>query len=170
MNATINTQGEAISLHSGVFNIPGLTLPDGARAFLVSPNDDGRFDFRPVEMGASVVNLRRDLISHLNDAPVSTDFLQELRDYCDARMGGRRDGSDQGPTPERARFALDAVYQSEAIVAALEHLAQDFDSCALPLLLVSMCKRLGDLNGVIMSALGAGQETDNQMKATLGNV
>lgn len=170
MNATTNPQGEAFSLHSGVFNIPGLRLPDGARAFLVSPNDDGQFDFRPVEMGASVVNLRRDLIRHLNDAPASTDFLQELRDYCDARMGGRRDGKGEGPDQERVGIALDAVYQSEAIVNALEVLAKDFDSSALPLLLVSMCKRLADLNGVIMSAVGDDQVTPDQMRATLGNV
>lgn len=74
------------------------------------------------------------------------------------------------PTQERVDIALDAVYQSEAIIDALESLAKDYNPTALPLLLVSMCKRLGDLNGVIMAALGDEQGALDQMRSTIGNV
>lgn len=78
--------------------------------------------------------------------------------------------TDVQPGPERVGIALDAVYQTEAIVNALEALAKDYDPSAMPLLLVSMCKRIGDLNGVIMSALGDKTIPTHQMRSTLGNV
>lgn len=74
------------------------------------------------------------------------------------------------PTQERVDIALDAVYQSEAIIDALKSLAKDYNPTALPLLLVSMCKRLGDLNGVIMSALGDEVTTIPEMRNILGDV
>ena len=74
------------------------------------------------------------------------------------------------PTQERVDIALDAVYQSEAIIDALKSRAKDYNPTALPWLLVSMCKRLGDLNGVIMSALGDEVTTIPEMRNILGDV
>lgn len=70
-------------------NIPGLVVPEGARALLVAPIEGGMFRVQAVEFGDSVLNIERDLFLHLNEYPHSTEFLTELRDYCAARLEAR---------------------------------------------------------------------------------
>ena len=70
--------------------IPGLVIPRGSRAVLVSEGDQpGMFDVTPVERDKSVLNIERDLLKHLNEEPCSTEWLAMLRDYCDQRIAAR---------------------------------------------------------------------------------
>lgn len=76
--------------------IPGLSIPEGARAILVTEAPDGNFTTTPVQYGQSVVNLKTDLIDHLTAQPYSDEMLQDLRDYCDARLQARREAKATG--------------------------------------------------------------------------
>ncbi|OAK55019.1 hypothetical protein A3K87_04260 [Variovorax paradoxus] len=63
-------------------------LPDGARALLVSiDSETHQFTAQPIVMGDSVLNIKRDLLKHLNEYPHTTEWLEVLRDYCSARLG-----------------------------------------------------------------------------------
>lgn len=62
-------------------------LPDGARALLVSiDSETQQFTARPIVIGESVLNIKRDLLKHLNEYPHTTEWLEVLRDYCSARL------------------------------------------------------------------------------------
>jgi hypothetical protein len=62
-------------------------LPDCARALIVSiDSETHQFTARALVMGESVLNIRRDLLKHLNEYPHSTEWLEVLRDYCTARL------------------------------------------------------------------------------------
>jgi len=76
--------------------ITKIAIPEDARAVLVSLNDDGTHDVRPVEHGHSVINLRRDLLLHLNEYPHSDEWLAQLRDYCDARLAAKQNAQKTG--------------------------------------------------------------------------
>ena len=71
--------------------INGISIPFGCRAVLVSQGNDGSYQGQPVEMADSVLNIRRDLLKHLNEMPVSNEWLEQLRDYCDARLAARNE-------------------------------------------------------------------------------
>ncbi|TKR55702.1 hypothetical protein D7I39_10040 [Allopusillimonas ginsengisoli] len=66
-----------------------ITIPEGARAVLVYPGSNGELLQKPVARNASVMNLKADLIAHLSDQPFSDGWLEELRDYVDARLEAR---------------------------------------------------------------------------------
>ncbi|MNX96133.1 hypothetical protein D3C86_1284350 [compost metagenome] len=74
------------------------SLPAGARALLVSIDDEtGQLKTRPIaEQGESVLNIQRDLLKHLNECPHSTEWLEVLRDYCDARLSARKAACEGG--------------------------------------------------------------------------
>lgn len=67
-----------------------ITIPEGTRAVLVTRDDNGGYKQSPVENSASVMNLRRDLIAQLNEQFFSDGWLEELRDYVDARLEARQ--------------------------------------------------------------------------------
>ena len=72
-------------------------LPDGARALLVSIDDEtGYFSIRPVAVGESVLNIERDLFKHLNERPHTTEWLEVLRDYCVGRLMARAEAGTRG--------------------------------------------------------------------------
>jgi hypothetical protein len=73
-------------------------LPHGARALMVSINDEtGQFKVRPIaQMGESVLNIQRDLLTHLNEYPYSIEWLEVLRDYCDGRLSARKAARERG--------------------------------------------------------------------------
>lgn len=68
-----------------------LTGAKAPRAFIVSLDlDDGKtVRYQPVMNQYSVLDIRTELISHLADYPHTDGWLQELRDYLDARLAAR---------------------------------------------------------------------------------
>lgn len=72
------------------------------------------------------------------------------------------------PDGGRVSIALDAVYQTEAVLSALAMSARQMDINSLPLLVLSLCKRLDELNGVVMSALSDGLEDTGRLRSVLG--
>lgn len=71
-------------------NMIEIHIPEGARGVLVTRDDNGGYRQKPVANNASVMNLRRDLIAHLNEQFFSDGWLEELRDYVDARLEARQ--------------------------------------------------------------------------------
>lgn len=69
--------------------IPGFTIPPGARAVLVTDAGDGQFQLHPVEIGKSLLNVRTELLDHLNAYPHTDAWLEDLRDYCTSRLAAR---------------------------------------------------------------------------------
>lgn len=70
--------------------VSGITIPVGARAVLVFVDGvTGRLTTQAVDHEASVLNIERDLLKHLNDQPRSTEWLMVLRAYCDQRLAAR---------------------------------------------------------------------------------
>lgn len=76
--------------------IPGLHIPADARAVLVSHGPNNTFHVQPVEYGQSVLNIRTELLDHLNAYPHSTEWLEDLRDYCNSRLDARADAVRTG--------------------------------------------------------------------------
>lgn len=66
------------------------------RAALVYRDTDGSLRAKPIEQGKSVVNIEQDLLSHLNEAPYSSEWLLALRDYCDKRLAARNEARLSG--------------------------------------------------------------------------
>lgn len=94
------------------------SLPEGARALLVGIDDEtGQFRARPIADGDSVLNIKRDLLKHLNEYPHTTEWLEVLRDYCDGRLKARAEAKARGSfiTP-RPLMAWDMT----SIIAARE--------------------------------------------------
>ncbi|MDP9895340.1 hypothetical protein J2W32_004438 [Variovorax boronicumulans] len=88
-------------------------LPEGARALVISIDDDTvQFVGRPLVMGESVLNIQRDLLRHLNEKPLSTEWLEQLRDYCDSRLAARAEARATGrivtPNP-RANWDMTSI-------------------------------------------------------------
>ena len=77
-------------------DIGGLEIPSDARALLVAPADDGTYQVRAVAQGESLLNIRRDLLKHLNEYPHTDEWLTQLRDYCDGRLAARQAAHEQG--------------------------------------------------------------------------
>lgn len=77
-------------------DVKKIILPEGARAILVSLNHDGSESIQAVSDSASVLDIERDLRSHLNEYPYPDDWLIQLRDYIDQRLSARRDTRNAG--------------------------------------------------------------------------
>lgn len=75
------------------------------RALLIATNDDGSERRQAVGQRDSVLNIETDLIKHLNEQPFSDEWLLQLRDYCNARLGARAQARAAGRVvfPQGAR-------------------------------------------------------------------
>ena len=71
-----------------------LSTPD-TRAVLVSKDDD-QFKLTAIAYGESVLDIPKDLLSHMDDYPHSNAFLETLRDYCIGRLAARKDAKAMG--------------------------------------------------------------------------
>jgi len=71
-----------------------LSTPD-TRAVLVS-RDDGQFKLTSIAYGESVLDIPKDLLSHMDDYPHPNAFLETLRDYCIGRLAARKDAKATG--------------------------------------------------------------------------
>lgn len=69
--------------------IQGLTVPPLARALLVTDQGDGTFQIQPVAHGKSVIDLRTELVDHINSYPHSDEWLIQLIDCCTSRLAAR---------------------------------------------------------------------------------
>lgn len=74
--------------------IDGLT--GSTRALLVSREECGRFRIDPVFYGESVLNIGRDLVSHLNEFPHPDAWLQELQTSICMRIARRQQSAIDG--------------------------------------------------------------------------
>jgi hypothetical protein len=81
---------------AGAGIMAALTEPNAPRAVLVSLNRDGQLELAPVGDGQSLVNIKDELIDHLNNYPHSDEWLTGLRDYCDNRLTARRKARETG--------------------------------------------------------------------------
>ncbi|MDP9908245.1 hypothetical protein J2W27_000338 [Variovorax boronicumulans] len=87
VNATTSTRSQEAAAPAV---ITGITIPEGARAMLVTVNDQtGALVAQPVMYGDSVLNIGRDLLKHLNEKPISSEWLEELCGYCEQRLQAR---------------------------------------------------------------------------------
>ena len=68
-----------------------LSAPHAPRAMLVTLGRNGQINSSPVQHGQSVLNIKDELIDHLNEYPHSSEFLEDLRDYCTARLAARQE-------------------------------------------------------------------------------
>lgn len=123
-----------------------LTKSDAPRAVLVSLNRDGQLALVPVSDAQSLVNIKDELIDHLNNYPHSDEWLVGLRDYCDGRLAAR----SKSIPADRARVALEASWEIEAIAGlVIECLRGDVEYIAY-FSMMRRCKRLACL---VMSAI-----------------
>lgn len=76
--------------------IPGFAIPPGARAVLVTDAGEGNFTLHPVEHGKSMLNIRTELLDHLNAYPHTDAWLEDLRDYCASRIAARGESRATG--------------------------------------------------------------------------
>lgn len=76
--------------------IPGFAIPPGARAVLVTDAGEGKFTMHPVEHGKSLLNIQRDLQDHLSAYPLTDEWLEDLRDYCESRLAARAEAKATG--------------------------------------------------------------------------
>lgn len=73
-----------------------LAAPNAPRALLVYLGAGGLLEHTPVNQGQSLVNIKEDLIDHLNSYPHSDEWLTALRDYCDGRLAARQQRRTSG--------------------------------------------------------------------------
>lgn len=66
-----------------------LTVPEGHRALIVSPTDDGGYTTKTVSNGDSVLNVRTELIGHLEDLHLSDKWLSDLKAWIDRKLVSR---------------------------------------------------------------------------------
>lgn len=94
-----------------------LTAADAPRAVLVSLDRTGQLQQQPVGHGQSVLSISTELLDHLDHAPYSTAFLEELRDYCTARLDARAEAKRTGGVSMRqsSGFAITHVNVREVL-------------------------------------------------------
>lgn len=78
------------------FVLAMLTAINAPRAILVSLDHEGRITHQAIHTGQSIINIETDLQDHLSAQPVSTEFLLNLRDYCDGRLSARAEAKAAG--------------------------------------------------------------------------
>lgn len=76
--------------------IPGFSIPTGSRAVLVTDAGEGKFTLHPVEQGKSLLNIQRDLQDHLSAYPLTDEWLEDLRNYCESRLAARAEAKATG--------------------------------------------------------------------------
>lgn len=62
-----------------------LAMPEGVRALLVTADREGNFRVQEVHSGASVLDIKRDLINHMRELPLHEDWYENLLEYLLAR-------------------------------------------------------------------------------------
>ena len=85
---TVNQATVIVDALTGRINAP--------RAVLVTIDRNGQLSHVPVSNEQAVVDIKRELISHLDNYPHSDEWLTGLRDYCDARLTARREVGEIG--------------------------------------------------------------------------
>ena len=75
--------------------ILALLAKPNTRAVLVSM-DCHQAELTPIAYGESVLNIPKDLFSHLDDYPHPNEFLEKLRDYCIGRLASRKEAKASG--------------------------------------------------------------------------
>jgi hypothetical protein len=124
-----------------------LTKSDAPRAVLVSLNRDGQLALVPVGDAQSLVNIKDELIDHLNGYPHSDEWLVGLRDYCDGRLAER----SKSIPADRADLVLQASWEIDSIARmTLEYLPVDAET----LIYRAMMRRCIRLASMVMSAIG----------------
>lgn len=87
-----------------------IAIPNGARCVLASINQDGRAVVTAVSNTQSVLDIEKDIFSHLNEGFYSDEFLMKLRDFCssklEARYAARKTGGFYIPNPHGQGFAI----------------------------------------------------------------
>ena len=76
--------------------VAALSGIDAPRALMVTLNKDGTLEYMPLLQGQSVLNIRADLIDHLNDYPHTDEWLINLRNYVDERLAARDEAGATG--------------------------------------------------------------------------
>lgn len=66
-----------------------LSIPDGHRALIITPTDDGGHLTKTVSCGDSVLNVRTELTAHLEDLHLSDNWLLDLRAWIDHKLEAR---------------------------------------------------------------------------------
>lgn len=66
------------------------------RAVLVTPGQGDELNLLPIQDGNSLLNLETELFDHLSSKPYSSEFLQELMDYCAGRLAARAEAKATG--------------------------------------------------------------------------
>ena len=80
-------------------DIGALEIPDDARGLLItrSYENDGTYRVTALASPESVLNIKRDLLKHLNEMLILPDeWLMQLRDYCDNRLAARQVAREKG--------------------------------------------------------------------------
>lgn len=79
-------------------------LNESIRAVLVAHDDSGGFSIQAIQHGESVLNIKRDLRSHIREHPYQDEWLAQIRNDIDARLMLRREAKHkkglilQGPS------------------------------------------------------------------------
>jgi hypothetical protein len=95
MANTLENTEAASSITSQEDRILTMLSTPGTRAVLVSM-DDGQFKMTAIAYGESVLNIPKDLLSHLDDYPHSNEFLEVLSNHCIGRLAARQDAKAMG--------------------------------------------------------------------------
>lgn len=66
-----------------------LTVPEGHRALIVAPDYEGGYTTKTVSNGDSVLNVRSELIGHLEELHLSDKWLSDLRAWIDRKLASR---------------------------------------------------------------------------------
>lgn len=68
----------------------------GIRAVMLVRGDGGSLELHPVARGKSVLDLRTELLDHLNAQPLEDEFIAELRDWAEGREAARAEARRTG--------------------------------------------------------------------------
>lgn len=133
-------------------------LPRGVRAYLVTMGDSaGQRRLTPVGDDCSVLNIERELISHLNGSPYSDAFLRLIKDYCGERLD------------ERLRFRIEHEKLSgwrEQTHALLDAVAKLIDDAADVGERGTLHKRILWQAGVLCESIGESLYDDDAAAST----
>lgn len=72
--------------HSDLLDNVRAFLNEPIRAVLVAHDGNGRFSIQAVEHGESVLNIKRDLSSHIREQPYPDEWLAQIKNDIDARL------------------------------------------------------------------------------------
>ena len=73
-----------------------LNVPKDARAILIWINEDGTQKIKSVDHESSVLNIKNDLLKHLNEHPYTDAWLTQIRDAINQRIEARKVAKIEG--------------------------------------------------------------------------